>query len=79
MADREELGELVAEVLNELKASDGQMARVTEDLVSLLIEKNIILFTDLPNSVQQKLLHRESLREQLRDPVVSIVSESDTL
>ena len=39
-----------------LAESDKDIARVTEDLIQLLISKNIILFTELPEAVQQKLL-----------------------
>lgn len=79
VSDSKDLKVVVEKVLADLNTSDAQMARVTEDLISLLINKNIILFTDLPSSVQEKLLHRESLREQLREPVISIVSDADTL
>jgi hypothetical protein len=52
-----------------LSESDKDIARITEDLVHLLISKNIILFTDLPPVVQKKLLAREKLRSNLTDDV----------
>lgn len=50
-----------------LKKSDRELARVTEDLISLLIDKKVIIFTDLPQPVQSKLLERERLRSSLYD------------
>lgn len=42
--------------ISALSESDKDIARVTEDLIHLLIAKNVILFTELPAPVQQKLL-----------------------
>ncbi len=52
-----------------LKVSDRQLARVTEDLIQLLIQKNLILFTELPLPVQDKLLLREKLRASLNERI----------
>ncbi|WP_156495336.1 MULTISPECIES: hypothetical protein [unclassified Oleiphilus] len=62
-----------------LQDSDVDLARVTEDLISLLVQKGIILFTELPSAVQAKLVDREKLREKLGQVNVSILSEGDTL
>ena len=53
-------------VKSALADSDRDLARATEDLIQLLIEKNLILFTELPEAVQQKLLNRERLRSSLQ-------------
>lgn len=45
-----------------LAQSDLSLARVLEDLVEVLIDKQLIRFTDLPDAAQQKLLTRRSLR-----------------
>lgn len=45
-----------------LAQTDKTMARVVEDVVNLLVEKNLIRFTDLPNAAQIKLLARRELR-----------------
>ncbi len=45
--------------------SDVEMIRVIEDVVDLLIAKNLIVLTDLPPVVQQKLLRRRNLRADL--------------
>ncbi len=44
--------------------SDLGLARVMEDLVDLLIDKNLINFTDFPEGAQKKLLERRGLRKE---------------
>lgn len=46
-----------------LEQSDLEVIRVLDDLVNVLVEKNLIRFTDLPLAAQQKLLQRRGLRE----------------
>lgn len=62
-----------------LAESDQDIARVTEDVIHLLINKNIILFTDLPNVVQQKLLDRERLRSHLQQQEDNFLDDSELL
>lgn len=45
-----------------LAQTDKTMARVVEDVINLLVEKNLIRFTDLPDAAQIKLLARRELR-----------------
>ena len=45
--------------------TDLQMVRVIEDLIDLLIAKNLIVLTDLPTAVQKKLLGQRSRRASL--------------
>jgi len=45
--------------------SDLNMVRVLEDLINVLIERNLIRFTDLPMAAQSKLLSRRELREDI--------------
>lgn len=49
----------------DLEESDLTMVRVLEDVINLLIEQNIIRFTDLPQPAQVKLLSRRKLRESV--------------
>lgn len=49
---------------NELTQLDRDFVRVIEDTIELLISKDLILFTDLPAKVQEKLLRRKEVREQ---------------
>jgi hypothetical protein len=46
------------------RESDIQLARVLEDLITILIERNIIRFTDFPVAAQKRLNDRQSLRRQ---------------
>ncbi|WP_417224605.1 hypothetical protein [Amphritea sp.] len=45
-----------------LEKSDTEVSRIIEDLIDLLISKQTILFTDLPEAAQQKLLTRKLAR-----------------
>jgi hypothetical protein len=48
-----------------LSATDQDFVRVLEDVVELLIDKGVILFTDLPESAQEKMLYRQRLRSKM--------------
>ncbi|USE36880.1 hypothetical protein [Endozoicomonas sp. SCSIO W0465] len=54
-----------------MESSDADFIRVLEDVIDLLIDKQIIQFTEFPEAVQSKLLNRRRYRESLR-------SNSDT-
>ncbi|MEH6446112.1 MAG: hypothetical protein V7784_19635 [Oceanospirillaceae bacterium] len=45
-----------------LDESDIAVARILDDLVDLLVKKNIIMFTELPNAAQKKLMSRRLVR-----------------
>ncbi len=49
---------------NPLSLTDSAMARVLEDLITLLTERNIIRFTDLPLAAQKRLNDRASMRKK---------------
>ncbi len=66
---------LQAEVPNNLQESDLEMARVMEDLIYLLVERGTILFTDLPQPAQAKLLARREMREKVRG--VDLLGDED--
>ena len=53
------------DVRDELAASDREMARIVEDVIDVLIAKNILNFTDFPAEAQNKLLRRRTLRRSL--------------
>lgn len=46
------------------RESDIQLARVLEDLISILIEGNVIRFTDFPIAAQKRLNERQSMRKK---------------
>jgi hypothetical protein len=48
------------------RESDIQLARVLEDLINILIERNLIQFTDFPNAAQKRLNDRQSMRSKNR-------------
>lgn len=50
---------------NSLDATDQDFVRVLEDVVELLIAKGVILFTDLPDSAQEKIMRRQKLRSEM--------------
>jgi hypothetical protein len=50
-----------------LSLSDISIIRILEDLIDLLIQKNIILFTELPEAAQAKINERKRVRERI-DP-----------
>jgi hypothetical protein len=54
------------DTLASLENSDPDMIRVIEDLIDILIKKNIIRFTDFPDIVQAKILARQKIRDHLR-------------
>lgn len=45
-------------------ALDADFVRVTEDLIYTLIDKGVLMFTDLPPDAQRKLLTRERFRKE---------------
>jgi hypothetical protein len=44
------------------RESDIQLARVLEDLISMLIDRDFIRFTDFPEPAQKRLIERQGLR-----------------
>ena len=48
-----------------LSLSDIGIIRILEDLIDLLICKNVILFTDLPEEAQSKIRERKKVRERI--------------
>ncbi len=56
--------ELITRVLAQ---SDSDLVRVVEDLIRLLIDRNIINFTDLPVAAQTKIRNRQTIRSQLAE------------
>jgi hypothetical protein len=55
----------INEARTTLSNSDADLIRVLEDLVNTLIDKKVILFTDLPIAAREKLAHREKIRGHL--------------
>lgn len=60
-----------------LAGSDLRLVRVLEDLIDLLIDKEVIRYTDLPGPAQEKLMERRSLRHSLRS--LNLLGDRDVL
>lgn len=56
------------------RESDIQLARVLEDLISMLIDRNLIRFTDFPPAAQKRLNDRQSMRK--KNQLSRLVDES---
>ena len=62
-----------------LSTSDYELVRVLEDLIELLMDKNLILFTELPAEAQKKLVRRRDARHNLHQIDALMVDENDIL
>lgn len=63
---------------SEFRVSDLGFIRALDDVIELLITKNIILFTELPPVVQAKYTERAVLRERRREGL-DLLDDSETL
>jgi hypothetical protein len=48
-----------------LSSSDSETIRVIEDLIDVMIQKKLILLTELPQAAQRKLMERQRMRNEL--------------
>ncbi len=62
-----------------LASLDSKMVRVLDDLLDLLIEKQVILFTDLPVEARQKILARKGVRGHLQNLSILVEESDETL
>ncbi|MDI1260072.1 hypothetical protein [Aquabacterium sp.] len=46
---------------------DADLVRVLEDLIDALIQRNVLMVTDLPVEAQQKLFNRKNVRDQMKN------------
>jgi hypothetical protein len=61
-----------------LSGSDSGMARVIEDLIDILMEKQIFVYTELPEAVQAKLSARKQLRQNM-SALGNLINEDDNI
>jgi len=61
-----------------LSSSDREMVRVIDDLINLLIEKQVFVFTELPEAVQAKLNTRSTMRSEM-NPLGDLVGDGDEI
>jgi hypothetical protein len=57
----------VENALSELRRTDGEMARAVEDVIMVLLKKNVLKMTDLPKAVQDRMALRVKLRVLIQD------------
>ena len=57
----------VEAALAELRRTDGEMARAVEDIIMVLLKKNIVKMTDLPKPVQDRMAFRVKQRVLIQD------------
>lgn len=62
---------------NPFRESDIQLARVLEDLISLLVERDIIRFTDFPEAAQKRLIDRQAMR--MKGRTLNIIDEARSI
>ena len=58
-----------------LLLSDQETIRILEDLINLLVKKNIFQFTELPHDAQRKLIHRRLLRDKISGKSILLEDE----
>ena len=54
-----------AQAKAELAESDSDMARIVEDLINVMLTKDLITESDIPQSAQDKMARRAKLRARL--------------
>ena len=55
-----------------LSLSDMGIIRLLEDLIDLLIQKNVIFYTELPEQAQEKIRERKHLRETITPQTLTV-------
>lgn len=60
-----------------LSTSDDDMIRVIEDIIDLLVAKQVFMFTELPEAVQRKLGGRHKLRKEMEGLSNLMCSDED--
>lgn len=62
-----------------LADTDAGLARVTEDLIDILINRGVIQFTDFPQAAQAKLLQRRQTRATLSKRLQLLDDDADLI
>jgi hypothetical protein len=64
---------------HQLASTDLNFIRVLEDVIELLISKNNIRFTDLPQAAQEKMINRQQLRDTMNNQLDLLDNEGEDL
>ncbi|MFP8965962.1 tryptophan synthase subunit beta like protein [Pokkaliibacter sp. CJK22405] len=62
-----------------MRQSDVELQRVLEDVIDLLIDKGVLMFTDLPAQAQRKLVGRKRVRQTMQTKSTLFSDEDDQL
>lgn len=54
---------------------DTRIIRVLDDLIDLLVKKNVIMFTELPEEAREKIGERKKIRKRLQNETQLIVDD----
>lgn len=57
----------IESALSELRRTDAEMSRAIEDVIMVLLKKNILRMTDLPKPVQERMSSRVKQRVLIQD------------
>ncbi len=57
----------VEDALSELRRTDNEMARAVEDVIMVLLKKNILKLSDMPKAVQDRMALRVRMRMIIQD------------
>ncbi|MFT5532671.1 MAG: hypothetical protein ACI8WM_000134 [Burkholderiaceae bacterium] len=70
---------VATDALATLATLDNAMIRVVEDLVDVLIQKHVIMLTDLPEKAQRKVLDRKETRLSLFGDLGDLSASNDDI
>jgi hypothetical protein len=65
-------------MLELLATMDSGIIRIVEDLIDVLIKKNVIMFSELPHEAQEKIFYRKQIRQRIKNQTI-IVDDEDVL
>lgn len=57
----------VENALNELRRTDNEMARAVEDVITVLLRKNVLKLSELPKVVQDRMAFRVRMRVLIQE------------
>jgi len=69
----------VPDIVISLQQADLELIRVIEDLIDLLESKNVLMFSELPLPVQQKLLKKRGHRQRLQGVGGGLLTPEDDI
>lgn len=67
------------DIVTSLQQADLELIRVIEDLIDLLETKNVLMFSELPLPVQQKLLKKRGQRQRLHGVGGGLLTPEDDI